>query len=781
MAIVLVLALLALAAAWIDLTDAVVTSDLPSTRRLSTALRLLIEEVEKRTRRRWPRLEGAPPGDRPVISVGELDPAEVSPGPEGYRLRSSARRVEVAGVDDRGILFGIGRLLRDLRMSRDAVRLPVGLDLTSAPRLPLRGHQLGYRPKTNSYDGWDLGQWEQYLRDLVVFGANAIELIPPRSDDDADSPHFPLPPLPMMAGMSRLADEYGLDVWIWYPAMDPDYRDRATLQAAEREWHEVFRALPRVDAVFVPGGDPGHTEPETLFTLLERQAGVLRTHHPGAGMWVSPQGFTADWIERFHGLLEAEPDWLTGVVYGPQVRGTLAELRARVPRRYPIRDYPDITHTRQCQYPAPDWDAAFALTEGREPINPRPLDQAAIFRATHPDTCGFITYSEGCNDDVNKTVWSALGWEPDADVVEVLRQYSRYFLGEEVAEPFAQALLGLERNWRGPLLANGSVEPTLHRLQALEREASPALRANWRFQQALYRGHYDAFVRRRLLYETHLEQRAMETLALADRLGSLAAMERAQEILGCTFTEPVAVDLRARIFELAEALFQSVRMQLSVPRYQAIDVGRGANLDTLDVPLNNRPWLIEQFARLRSLPDESARLAGIEEILHWTDPGPGGRYDALGSLSGSPHLVKGTSFDEDPSRRQGALLGYALIPGARCDWCRYAGSMYENPLVLRYEHLDPDADYRLRVLYSGDTWTWKVRLEANEGVEIHPFIEKPRPLRPLEFPVPQDATRGGTLTLRWTREPGQGGNGRGCQVSEVWLTVSAAKRHNETP
>ena len=33
--------------------------------------------------------------------------------------------------------------------------------------------------------------------------------------------------------------------------------------------------------------------------------------------------------------------------------------------------------------------------------------------------------------------------------------------------------------------------------------------------------------------------------------------------------------------ELAEALFQSIGMQLSVEKYQAIEVGRGANLDEL--------------------------------------------------------------------------------------------------------------------------------------------------------------------------------------------------------
>src|SRR5439155_8759828 len=115
-----------------------------------------------------------------------------------------------------------------------------GLDMATAPKYLLRGHQLGYRPKTNSYDGWDLAQWEQYIRDLAVFGTNAVELIPPRSDDAADSPHFPLPPMEMMAGMSKLLADYGLDVWIWYPAMDADYRDAATVEFAVKECASVF-------------------------------------------------------------------------------------------------------------------------------------------------------------------------------------------------------------------------------------------------------------------------------------------------------------------------------------------------------------------------------------------------------------------------------------------------------------------------------------------------------------------------------------------------------------
>jgi hypothetical protein len=35
--------------------------------------------------------------------------------------------------------------------------------------------------------------------------------------------------------------------------------------------------------------------------------------------------------------------------------------------------------------------------------------------------------------------------------------------------------------------------------------------------------------------------------------------------------------------------------------------------------------------------------------------------------------------------------------------------------------------------------------------------------------VPNQATHTGVLDLSWHPEPGRGGNGRGCQISEVWL------------
>ena len=95
--------------------------------------------------------------------------------------------------------------------------------------------------------------------------------------------------------------------------------------------------------------------------------------------------------------------------------------------------------------------------------------------------------------------------------------------------------------------------------------------------------------------------------------------------------------------------------------------------------------------------------------------------------------------------------------------------MNDAPLTVHYDNLDPAARYKMRVVYGGDSPKKKIRLMADNTVEIHPLITKPWPIRPIEFDIPKSALVRGELTLNWFREPGLGGNGRGCQVSELWL------------
>ena len=58
---------------------------------------------------------------------------------------------------------------------------------------------------------------------------------------------------------------------------------------------------------------------------------------------------------------------------------------------------------------------------------------------------------------------------------------------------------------------------------------------------------------------------------------------------------------------------------------------------------------------------------------------------------------------------------------------------------------------------------------ADDSIQVHSYIKKPMPVHPVEFNIPQKATENGSLTLKWNQAPGQGGDGRGCQVAEVWL------------
>jgi hypothetical protein len=133
-----------------------------------------------------------------------------------------------------------------------------------------------------------------------------------------------------------------------------------------------------------------------------------------------------------------------------------------------------------------------------------------------------------------------------------------------------------------------------------------------------------------------------------------------------------------------------------------------------------------------------------------------------------PHLVRGPGYQKDPAYLESSLVGFSYRPAQRSSWWTHAESLVDVPLRMHYGDLDPAAQYKIRVVYGGDSPNTKIRLVAN-GVEVHPLMTKPAPVRPVEFDIPQRATEKGELDLTWNREAGLGGNGRGCQVSEVWL------------
>lgn len=728
-----------------------------------TAETVLSEEIGKRTDLKIDRTDAwhtntvialALTGDSELYgkSVPTRNDTHPEHKKEGYRLVHESKNGKdvlwIIGADKRGILYGIGKLLRIADMRQDQLTIYADTDISESPEYALRGHQFGYRNTANSWDAWSIEQFDQHFREQVLFGANSFENIP--FQDPGSSVHFKVDPQEMEVEMSKICAKYDADYWVWTPAPD-DLTRKNAYEEGLRKQEAFYARCPRLDGVFVPGGDPGDNHPSELIPYLKDLSELLKKYHPDAGIWVSLQGFDEEKTDYFFQYLKEEiPDWLTGLVNGPS-SPPLAFERKHLPKKYKYRFYPDITHTVRCHYPVENWDQAFALTLGREPCNPQPLRYTELFRRDVPFTDGFITYSDGSHDDVNKVIWSQLGWNPKKNPHNIVTEYCRFFFGPEVAGTAADGIFGLEQNWDGPILGNETIEKTLTLWKKLETE-NPQLQDSWRWQQLVMRAYYDAYVETRLAYEENLEQEAYRILADADTLGADRAMAQALTRLLHVNRDPLEQSLKKKVFQYAEKLFHSIGAQTSVPKYGAKSPERGAILDFIDYPLNNRWWLEDEFKKIKEFKTEKEKLARLEFIRTYASPGEGNFYDNISSAD-AEHV---TSKTDD-------AIDYLWENDGRSRK-RLSTQLFQFTPTLEYDQLDPEAEYLIRVSGYGEAL-----LRAN-GQRLKPTKYEKGYEEFKEFPLPKDLIEDGKLKISFDKPNEEHLNWRKqSRVTDVWL------------
>lgn len=699
-----------------------------------------------------PSFSAWPPGSQDLLQAYPLPDEK-----EGYRVLSIGRQIYLQGTDFRGLLYGIGYFLRKadftgtLKWEENSI--------STAPDKPIRGHQLGYRNTANSYDAWTTEQYEQYLRDMIVFGTNSIENTPSHGEQ---SPHFKLPRQQMNVEISRLSEKYQLDYWIWTP-IEFDLRDKKNAKDFLQRQEDLYRALPRLNAVFIPGGDPGDNPPERVLPMMEKMAEILKKHHPEAVLWLSLQGFdTGDSQYVYDYLSRQAPQWMGGLVAGPG-SPPMAETREALPEQYALRHYPDITHTVRCQYPNWWWDPAYNFTLGREPINPQPLRYRNIVRHTEEYTDGFITYSDGMHDDLNKMVWSQLGWDKETDIQVLVQEYANYFLDSRDAGRIADALFALEQNWDGAIKYNGAVMGTLHVWQFLSRDRElEETGSEWRWNMYLLRAYYDALLRKRFIYEEKLEQQANAVMRKSKKLGSAAVMDSVKGILRRSETYFKKDPWKDRMYSLADNLFNDIGYQSSVPLYQAKNPERSAILDFIDRPVNNRWWIESEFERIAAWP-EPRKVERLVQMGNWETLGKGTFYDDVGNVYKSPHVVKLHAPHNDP------LFELSDNPGF--DWwedgyskSRLSWMSSMRWPVVQYRGLDPDGRYSIRLTGVGEFYTYA------DGQPLEAVTERKETGEIVELNVPRSLTRDGTLKLTWETKDERLLNWRQhSRLNEIWL------------
>ena len=749
----------------VDLSNAtmLVSSSIMSPVR-ETIIQMIQEETNKRTQLRITEV-GEWKGSTFIAIALSSDPflygqpvpetSKETSSTEGFQLiqttNGGRKTLWLIAADNRGAVFAAGYLLRTASMSKKRIAFDTKYFCATAPEYPIRGHQLGYRTTANTYDAWTKAQYEQYIRELAIFGTNSIETIPFHENEKL-VPFMKESPDEMNRFISDVCCRYDIDYWIWTP-VEGDLSDPACYADEVKRHSDFYKNCPRIDGVFLPGGDPGNNHPKYVMPFLKDLASELKKYHPKGGIWLSLQGFSDEQVDYFYQyLLKEDPAWFTGVVSGPS-SPSMTDTRARLPKKYKHRHYPDITHTLRCQYPTLNWDQAYALTLGREPVNPDPFYYAEIHNRFAPVTDGFLAYSDGSHDDLNKIVWSMCGWNTQSDVIEIVEQYVRFFFGAQPSDYVAEAVLGLTNNWNGPIERNGGIEMTFLRWQQLEK-AYPRLQDNWRWQMFVLRAYYDTYIRRRKIYEQGLEQEANRILTQAPAIGAQKAMQLSLEKVNEADRINPSAALRKKIVTYCEALHQSIGYQTSVEKHGASGKERGCILDFIDYPLNNRWWLADQFKIISEMKTPEEQLAAIEIIHSWDHPGKGSFYDNISNISQSPHLVTKSLYDacdvawwDDGMSRK-----------------RLSTQLFQKSPVLVYDGLDPNGRYTIRIAGEGDAL-----LRVN-GERIAPTVYNKELETFKEFLIDRRYIATGTLTVTFDIPEESNINWRRqSKICDIWL------------
>lgn len=484
----------------------------------------------------------------------------------------------------RSFFYAIGRFLRKAVNSNGSIALVCDITGRYAPNKTIRGHQLGYRTTPNTYDAWSYDDYERYYLDLMYFGVNTIEHIPLDPENSSHNALMKYEGREFLVKSSEALDRLDLDMSLWHPNNDGE-----DTESACRKRKEIYSGLKHLDYLFIPGGDPGSLPADTFVKRCREISKALKSVHPEAKMFPSAQAphEYPDWGEVFIKAIEENSEGIDGIIYGPNHALPIEELYEKLGGRFPLRFYPDITHNVRCEYPVHydknNWHYALATCLSRECTNPRPREYYKLYKETEKYFIGSVSYSEGITDDVNKFLWSAFDYDSDITPEEAISDYAlTFFFGVETKR-IAALIFGLEENWQGNPAENDSIDLSFDLSESLMADY-PFLADNWRFNQLYLRAACDKLVKMRLGFETELIEKAETALENGNSSDAI-------DILKTDFTDEYK-NLRRLIDILADMLFIQIGYQSDTEQYLADNPERGAILDTIDLPVTDRVFLI---------------------------------------------------------------------------------------------------------------------------------------------------------------------------------------------
>ncbi len=764
-------------------------------------------------------------------------PTPTDPGPEGYLIKSvstpDGALTAAAAVDQRGTLYAVGELLRQVVVRPKGLAFPVDLDLRTAPAFRIRGTEVsqgGTMRELTRARPWTEQEWRRVVLDYALAGANTFG---GGANEFAFLKSYGL----MVHGLVQPNNVSGHPEWAAVePIGRPNYvclsipeARRAALENVERM---MKNSLP-YDIIRIPSGDPGgcwceKCEPwgKTYVLMCADMAKVILKYLPHTRIYITNQELSNAGDQFiFDHLNQAPQTWMAGIYYGPgsnamSWNGTkrpdhrsdlfeypafgvfdryLREMIHELPRQQSILLFTDLTHWIASQYgllasdPMPDlnhrmpphWDAwvyqprpdpALLKVYNRRTFFARPRAYYRIFQETMRYSEGDITYSEGHHDHFNQWMWQRLLWAPHTSLQDVLADYARTWFGAEAAPLMAEAILELEGNLTAPLAENHGID-RYYRLvkEAGDRMPEKLLRTDYLWHEFMQKACLDKYVQLRLRRQTALKrdiERRFETALLSGDMD--AAVAYATQRLG----EAPESSAMAQLRDQAGGLGAESETLFGV---------RNTGYFNLDQDLVGLGWLEWQVRQAAAAPairkHQIARL-----IARYEDPGEGGFYDDAGDPARSPHLTVGRQYSAN--NYIAGNISNANLPSQRT-----MASTDDDPrgVTFRYTGLDPQAQYRVRFAFVRPRFLPRYAMLHPEktqsiyadGQLLAANVELPEwDAQLFEYPIPRQLTADGELTV-WLEKSPQVASGPaprvkqwkrtagwGTLVSDVWLLKS---------
>jgi len=422
-------------------------------------------------------------------------------GREGFRVERAGSRTRIIGDDERGLLYGAGRFLRDPNRTGESV-----------PQKPVRGLYAATH-FLNWYHVASENEIARYIEELALWGINHLCVVFPIINlngwDDPETDAF----FRRLKTWRRFCRHVGIRFGILCCPNQDFKQPRIEFQAVPNR--DEFRRKGNHGNNICPS-KPGAMDyllgiQEELFNRLRETppdffgfwpydeggcgcdhcfpwgangypricrllAGRLRELFPGIKLILSTWVFDTPPAGEWAGLrraLEKEGNWVDYILADAHEEFPRYPLDTGIPGDLPLLNFPEIS-----MWGLGPWGGFGA--------NPLPNRFQSLWDQVRDKVDGGFPYSEGLFEDMNKVIVAQLYWNPRRSAEDIVREYTAYEFSGADTEAVLEMVRNIEANHVA--VATGR-QPDLHlaeRAWLIARETDARLskrsRESWRWR-----------------------------------------------------------------------------------------------------------------------------------------------------------------------------------------------------------------------------------------------------------------------------------------------------------